>query len=396
MTLADFLIQYKGVILFYLAIALFVYYNRKKFDVQGKIIFLYRTNFGLKFIDKVSEKYRELIKLLGLVGVGMGFIGLVTISLLLIQNLFGLLFKPEATPGIGLVIPGVRIPGSPIFLPFWFGIIALFVVILFHEFGHGIVARAHGLRVKSSGFGLFAVIPIAFVEPDEKLVRKQKDYVQYSIFSAGPLFNILLALVMMLILFAVFFPLQEKVTEPIGFSINGVQEGYPAEAAGLKGEMLITGINNVTTLTMQEFSEEMLLVRPGENVIINTNETSFSLVATNHPDNPKRSYIGILGLTNEYSFTGESRTSKLLFDIFLWLKNLFQWIFILSFGIGLANLLPLGPVDGGRMLQIALHKLYGDKEKGDKLWKQISLLFLFILAINIFFPIIKKVFGNLL
>jgi membrane-associated protease RseP (regulator of RpoE activity) len=385
----SFITEYKWIILFYLAIAAFIYYNRDKFDIQGKIVFLYRTNFGLKFIDRISEKYRELVKIIGLIGIGAGFIGLVTISIMLIQNLFSLLLNPGATPGIGLVIPGVKIPGSPIFVPFWFGIIALFIVVVVHEFGHGIVAKAHGLKIKSSGFGMFAIFPIAFVEPDEKILKKQSDHIQYSTFAAGPFFNILLALFVAALLFFAVFPVQEKFTEPIGFSISGVQEDYPAQLAGLNRSMLITGINNVTTLTTQEFSDEISLVKPGDNITIMTNETTYNLTVTSHPDNPKKAYLGITGLTDERKFIGESGASKILFDIFLWIKNLMQWIFVLSFGIGLANLLPLGPVDGGRMLQIALQRIYGDKQKGDVMWRKVSIFFLFILAINILFPIIK-------
>jgi hypothetical protein len=392
----SFIAEYKWIILFYLVIAVFIYFNKHKFDIQGKIIFLYRTNFGLKFIDRISGKYREFVKIIGLVGIGAGFVGLVGISIMLIQNLFSLLFNPEATPGVGLVIPGVKIPGSPIFIPFWFGIIALFIVVLVHEFGHGIVARAHGLKIKSSGFGMFAIFPIAFVEPDEKALKKQKDYVQYSTFAAGPFFNILLALLAMAILFFAVFPVQENLTTPIGFSITSVQEGYPAEAAGLKGDMVIIGINNITTLTANQFSDEISFVKPGETIILRTNDTSYTVVAAGHPDNPRKAYVGIIGLTDERKFIGESGFSKILFNMFLWLKNLLQWIFVLSFGIGLANLLPLGPVDGGRILQIALHNLYGDKEKGDMVWKKVSLLFLLILGINILFPILKAMFGKII
>jgi len=56
---------------------------------------------------------------------------------LLIKGLYELIFVPTAPPTLSLVIPGVQIPGSPIFVPFWYGIIALFTVILVHEFGHG-------------------------------------------------------------------------------------------------------------------------------------------------------------------------------------------------------------------------------------------------------------------
>ena len=394
MALTEFILQNKWIILFYLLISVFIYSNRKKFDIQGNIVFLYRTNFGLKFIDKISGKYKELVKIIGLTGIGIGFIGLITISVMLIQNIFSLLFNPNAVPGVGLVVPGVHIPGSPIFIPFWSGIIALFFVVLVHEFGHGIVARSHGLKIKSSGFGMFAIFPIAFVEPDEETLKKEKDYVQYSTFAAGPFFNILLAALAAILLFFIFLPAQQNLTEPTGFSITSVQEGFPAQAAGMKANEIITGINGIKTLTVQEFSEEISLIRPGETITIQTKDNEYMITTTQHPDEPTKAYIGILGLQDQRDFTGTSALSKTLFAILLWIKELTQWIFVLSFGIGLANLLPLGPVDGGRMLQIALHKLFGDKNKGDRLWKQISLLFLLILAINIFFPIIKTIFGN--
>ena len=160
--------------------------------------------------------------------------------------------------------------------------------------------------------------------------------------------------------------------------------------------MVITGINNVTTLTSSQFSDELSFVKPGENITLKVNDTYYNFATTGHPDNPRKAYLGVIGLTDERNFKGDSDFSKLLFNVFLWIISLLQWIFVLSFGIGMANLLPLGPVDGGRILQIALHNLYGDKEKADVLWKKVSLVFLFILAINILFPIIKALFGKII
>ena len=53
-----------------------------------------------------------------------------------------------------------------------------------HEFGHGVVARAHGLKIQSSGIFLLGPLFGAFVEPNEKQLKKQNDIVQYSIYSA--------------------------------------------------------------------------------------------------------------------------------------------------------------------------------------------------------------------
>jgi membrane-associated protease RseP (regulator of RpoE activity) len=55
---------------------------------------------------------------------------------------------------------------------------------------------------------------------------------------------------------------------------------------------------------------------------------------------------------------------------------------LLNLGIGLFNLVPLGPVDGGRMLRLVLHKFF-EKKRADKIWKNISVFFLTIILINI-------------
>ena len=86
--------DYKWVILFYSAILLLIYIFRKKFDIHHKFLAMYRTKVGLKLMDRWGEKYREQIKLLGYIGIGVGYVGLFTIL-------------PTATSAVGVVVPGV-------------------------------------------------------------------------------------------------------------------------------------------------------------------------------------------------------------------------------------------------------------------------------------------------
>ena len=79
--LVSWLLEYKFIILFYAAIVLFLLIKRKKIDVQAKIIFLYRMKWGLRWMDKYALKLRELIILLGYVGMGAGYVGLVFIPM---------------------------------------------------------------------------------------------------------------------------------------------------------------------------------------------------------------------------------------------------------------------------------------------------------------------------
>jgi len=46
--------------------------------------------------------------------------------------------------------------------------------------------------------------------------------------------------------------------------------------------------------------------------------------------------------------------------------------------LGLANLLPLGPVDGVRMFKVAMNKYFGEK-KGNQVWMKVSYLFFLII-----------------
>ena len=63
------------------------------------------------------------------------------------------------TPSVSIVIPGVEMPGSSIYVPFLYGLIALATVLIVHEFSHGVQAIGEKIPIKSIGLLLFAVIP---------------------------------------------------------------------------------------------------------------------------------------------------------------------------------------------------------------------------------------------
>jgi membrane-associated protease RseP (regulator of RpoE activity) len=64
------------------------------------------------------------------------------------------------------------------------------------------------------------------------------------------------------------------------------------------------------------------------------------------------------------------------------LVTLLVFIYALSLGIGLFNLLPLGPVDGGRMFKLASERFFGAFH-GVKAWKYVSFFFLGLIVINL-------------
>ncbi|MBS3169334.1 site-2 protease family protein [Candidatus Woesearchaeota archaeon] len=387
------IIQYKYILLFYLVIIVLLYIKRKQIDVQGKIIFLYRMKWGLKWMDKVSAKYREWIILFGYIGVGAGFVGLAVISYVLVKNLIDLITNPTAQSGVSLVLPGINVPGLGV-LPFWYWLIAIFIIALVHEFAHGVVARAHRIEVKNTGIVLFGPIIGAFVEPNEKKMAKDKDIVQYSILAAGAFTNVILAVLAVLLLTFAFAPAQQAMVQPTGFTFDAyVNENFPFAQAGIAPGTVITGINGIATLDFQQFSDELTSIKPGETITVQTPEKDYALQVAANPDDQKKPFLGIQSIRNEFEVKPMYDVGlwKIVYYVVDWLAGFLRWLFLLSFGIGLFNLLPLPLVDGGRMAQTFLHKLKGP-EMGERRYRQVGMFFLLILLLNLFFPLIQKLF----
>lgn len=378
-----------SIVIFYTLIALFFIKRRKKIERQG-IFILYRTQKGLSIITKLAEKYKRFCKAFGKLSIYVGFGGIGFILILLAYKAIEIITKPSPEAGVALAIPGVRIPGSPIFIPFWYGIIALVVVLLVHEGCHGLVAKAHGLKIKSAGIGLLAFLPLAFVEPDEKQLDKAPLKTRLAVFGAGPMANFTIALVVLLIS-AVIAPIAASAFEPSGLEITEVREGFPAENAGILPGDTIIGLNDKPAVEVINFSKELDKINPGDTIKIQTDREIFIFDTTTNPNNSSQSYIGI-------SFFQSRDIKESTYSMFwklpwllIYLLQLFNWIFILNIGIGVINLLPLGPIDGGRMLKDTLMEKMKNEELAKKIFKTVSYVSLFLLIINIIGPYIMGI-----
>src|SRR3990167_11441996 len=191
-------------LIFYGLLVLFYIKNKKKFSKEG-LLLLYRTKLGLLLMDKLAKKYPKLLNFLGYFSVFIGFIGMLSIFYILIKGTYGLIFVPDSAPVLAPVLPGIKIPGLPT-LSFWHWIIAIFFVAVIHEFAHGIYARLYKIKIKSSGFAFLGPILAAFVEPDEKVMKKVSNKKQLAIISAGPFVNIVFAFLILLFIQFIFFP----------------------------------------------------------------------------------------------------------------------------------------------------------------------------------------------
>ncbi|MBI5393293.1 site-2 protease family protein [Candidatus Woesearchaeota archaeon] len=386
-------------ILFVVILGIVLIINRKKLEVQ-KVLFpiiyiiMYRTKLGLKLMDTIANKYRSLAQFFGFISVGIGFVGMAFISVSIVMVIIKLIFTPHAASSdMVLVLPFTNIPGIG-YLPFTSWLIAIFILAVAHEFSHGVVARAHNVEVKSSGFAVLGIlapiIPAAFVEPNEEKLKKEKDIVQYSIFAAGPVSNIFLALIFFLFMIALFNPIEARLTEPIGFSFDVTNTSLPAGVAGLTSGVVVNSFNYKNSNDSSYFLQQMqYCVKPEQQVTFGTANATYAATTIASPNDATRGFVGVNNIKNEVRVKPQYEKSVLV-KVFFWFKDLFKWLFLLNLFIGLANLMPLGIVDGGRMLQLLLTSTMKDKKKAMKWWGFIGLMFL----VFILFGLITNYVGN--
>ncbi len=385
--------EWISAIIFLILLTLFVILKRDKFKFQniikiGKLplvyIVLMRTKIGIKLMEKLGAKYREIIKFLGYCGVGFGFFGLIFVFFSLFQNIYIIFTQPQATAGVQLALPGLSLPGVGV-LTFWYWIISIFVLAVVHEFSHGIVAASHNLKVKNSGPAIFGIlipfIPAAYVEPDEKDLVKREDIVQYSIYAAGPMSNVVLGILLFIVLGLIFVPVEKASSDEIGFSFIANDEKYPAYEF-FRERIVLNKINGEKINNAQEFIDYMQFVESGEEIIFANGENEYKINAAENPSNSRKGYIGVSDIRNERAWQ-----NSLFEGIFKWLRDLFKWMALLNIFIGIANLLPIGPVDGGQMLRTLLLRIFKDEKRAMKWFGFISLLTVVLILAGLLLPI---------
>lgn len=376
-------------ILFVLLLSLFLYLKRKEIVIQ-RILYpvfyfaMYRTKLGLRWMDVIAKKFGSALRIVSFIGIIAGFFGMAFISYELVSNTLKLFTTPDMAPSIKPVMPFAA--KGVFFVPFLYWILSIFVIAIIHEFSHGMIARAFNIPVKSSGFAFLGIvlpiIPAAFVEPDEKKMCKRSAREQLSVFAAGPFSNIVTAGLLFLFVLISINPVASAMLELNGAKIMSITKDSPAESAGLQTGELIEQINGVQIKKVEDFSSLLSQQKPGSVLTIKTNVTERALTLGSNPKTPSKAFVGLSVAQNTQINTAfKERYTETGTAFIVWLFGLVYWILLLSLGIGLFNLLPIGPVDGGRMLLLVMQKW--SPKHGDFAWKIVSLFFMFIIFANL-------------
>jgi membrane-associated protease RseP (regulator of RpoE activity) len=425
-----------SVIVFAAFLALLVYLDRKSWKRES-ILLMRKTQAGKKLLIWLGTRFPRFWLAVGTGAVIITFLSSIWIIWLLIVQT-QLLATGAISIGPGVLVPSptnqTSIGPGYLAVPFWYWIISIAILVIVHEGMHGVMAAREKVRIKSLGWGLLLVIPMAFVEPDENQLKKQKSWKQLRVFAVGSFANYVIAVVSLVILALLAF----SFFIPAGVGYQALAKDYPAAGVNMTGT--ITGINNYTIQNSKNLSQVLRAIGPNQTVIVTTTNgtqtftytlqtvpepepafmpdlsigilagfeqvfhgtidfsesvsNGFAYVTGNYQpptwtsierdiqfwsyinstypalraeaqskissleaelaSHPRSGFIGILGVFDSTKIKPGLENYE---EAVAFFQGLMFFLFLINLGVGLFNMLPIGPLDGGRMWDIILKRL---------------------------------------
>lgn len=353
---------------FFAIVGVLLIIDRKNIEFHYGIV-IRRWKHGQQVMDKWIFAHRRFLEIFGSVGVVLGIIVAVGGLALMIYASSVLNIQSAA-----LILPTAgdfQYPTSAIIgVPFWFWIVAVFVVLTAHEPMHAIFSRLAGIPVRSWGVMTLFVVPLgAFVDPDMKKVGRLRLMQKLKIFAGGSFGNFIVGSIFFLILLLLSFGLFVTVTAQ-----STIPE-TPAAAAGVDGAL--KSVDGIEIKNIADLSAVLKAIPPGNEVEVVTERGVYTVVTAAPPNGGEGSYLGLSfrqtrELSPEYHpWSGPITT----------LVDLFRWLVIFNIGIGVFNVLPLRPFDGGHMFQAIFERILGDKRRA---LAAINVTSVFVLAIVLY------------
>jgi len=369
-------------IVFIIIVAILIIKDRKNVKLEG-ILLIRRTKRGRNFIDKVAKSHPRFWSKFSFLGVVIAIPASIFVCYFLLNNALNIL-SGQVKEGVRLVLPWAvgqaQFEPGLLLLPWWIWVIGIASVIIPHEFMHGIVCRIRDVRIKSIGWLLLAIIPGAFVEPDEKQLKKKDRSTKLRVYAAGSFANFITACFVWLLGFLMVLTFYT----PAGVIPSAAIIGYPAANVNMSGAILT--INNISIKSPQDIANILENVPVGTNIVIRTTGGIYNLTTVQHPDyNESRSFIGIAGPYKPYYEPKDAVKRMGLSDLLDGLRELLFWIFLLNIGIGLINLLPIKPLDGGLLFEELISK-YLKPKVTKTIVSGVSAFFVLVLVFNLVGP----------
>ena len=315
-------------------------------------------------LSKMLTRTKRGIRVFADVSVVAGFLMMGFAFWFLLANISNYFVEPTEFAELTVLIPGVTLTSASAILYF---LLSIPIVLVVHEGAHGIVATLEKIKIKNGGFAIFIALFAGFVEPDEEDFDKAKKISRLRVIGAGATSNVIFAFALGAILltnpmFAIILPepfLGWFYESPEGVLVLSVIEGGGAEQAGIKENDIISKINDVRIVSPIDFQKVNLI--PGEvvnvTVLRDGQEIIFPVTIMPAPEDPERGLVGIMR-DNNLSF-------KPIYNYIEWNNPQFSmfllWLWMISFFIGIINMLPLPILDGGKFIHTIIDKKISEK-----------------------------------
>lgn len=438
----SFFIENIAFFIFLLVLVLFLWTKRKDLKLNGSFpglyILMYRTKMGLDKMDRWSKKHPKVFLYLAYLSIFVGIVGMVGSFIFMFWQLNFILDNDLPTGG-GMVLPlktekGLEGSVPVLYVPFWYWIISLFILIVVHEFAHGVIAERFKIKVKSSGlafFGSFIIgliiilinilnadifnfgvagtflslnienftvellvyiiigivfmflplMPGAFVEPDEESLNKKPWWQKIAVMGAGSTSNFLFGGLFLLMLLFVATPLVDNTMEihQISFS-NVLNESDLKDYNITSGELIaLNGIYDKNEI-VKKFSN--ISVNESINMTIKNQDNvteSYMITTFENTQVAGRGMMGIGGIDMDW---GNKDGFWFLGDLPFHFFELLKWMALLNIGIGIMNLLPIWITDGGQIARVLGEKYLGEKN-GLRVYNILSIIVLVLIMFTL-------------
>jgi membrane-associated protease RseP (regulator of RpoE activity) len=332
---------------------------------------VYKNQQVQSVLTKMLGRTKRGIKVFANVSVIAGFLMMGFAFWFLLSNISTFFDEPDKFAPLTVLIPGVTLTSSSSIAYF---LLSIPIVLVIHEGAHGIVATLEKIKIKTGGFAIFIAMFAGFVEPDEEEFNKAKKMSKLRVIGAGATANVIFALALGVILltnpfFAMILPeplLSTFYDLPEGVLILSIIEDSGAEKAGLLPNDIITSINGISILTPIDFQKAELI--PGEianvSVLREGQALQFPVEIIPSPDDPKKGLIGIMR-DNSFAY-------KPVLNFIQWndpgISMFLLWLWMISFFIGIINMLPLPILDGGKFIHTIIDKKISEKSVNIAMW----------------------------
>ena len=328
----------------------------KNYKVQDALIrVLGRTRRGIRVFADVSV-------IAGFLMMGFAF-------WFLFSNITNFFVQPTEFAELTVLIPGVTLTSGSAIMYF---LLSIPIVLVVHEGAHGIVGVMEKIGIKTGGFAIFIAMFAGFVEPDEEQFSKAKKISRLRLIGAGPTSNVIFAFALGAILFT--NPMFAMVVpEPFlssfyeeaedGVLVLSLIDGGGAQQAGIQENDVIIGINDVNIASARDLQKNP--VEPGDTVNVTIvrdgSEIVIPVTIMASPDDPERGLIGIMRNDQPpqpiYNIIDWGLDTPMGFQFSMFLL----WLWMISFFIGIINMLPLPILDGGKFIHTIIEGKISEK-----------------------------------